>query len=75
MQFPDLVNAVLTPYQEQLWLNALLAALGEHADELVTRLPNEIVRQMLYYLYNALNEAEADPDGLGESWRRLLRLD
>ena len=75
MRFPNLADADLTPMQEQLWLNALLAAMGEHADELVMRMPEEIVRQVLYYLFNALNEAEADSDGLGESWRRFLRLD
>lgn len=74
MQFPDLNDRDLTPHQQRIWLSALLIGMGDHADDLVTRLPDDVIEAVLYYLYNMLNEAQAD-DSLGLSWRRFLRLD
>jgi hypothetical protein len=74
MQFPNLGQDDLDPYQQRIWLAALLTGMGDHADELVTRLPDDVIEAVLFYLFNMLNEAEAD-DSLGASWRQFLRLD
>jgi hypothetical protein len=73
MQFPNLGKDDLDPHQQRIWLSALLTGLGDHADELVTRLPDDVIEAVLFYLYNML-EAEAD-ESLGGSWQKFLRLD